>query len=459
MGLSQRRLLQFFAVPRRVGAGRRRCGSCRCSSCGTITTSSARSGSRSGRSTLNPVRGSILDARGRVLAESIAAESIYADPQAIARSRAVREALASDPRHRPDRARDRSEAARRRQLRLDRAAAAARSRRPKCASCSCRASTSSRRIAAPIRGRRSPRTSSATSASTATVSAGIEHSFDEHVRRHAGQGHAAQATRGAACISSAATAPNRPRDGHHVVLTIDSVIQFIAERALQQAVDAVPRHRRLGDRDGSERRRDPGHGLVRRRSIRIASASSPPWRGATATCRISTSRDRRSRSSRPRRDSKSGSSRRRRCIDCGNGAITIANITISEHDGNRYGLLSFEDVIVNSSNVGTVRVGLALGRAALLRLDPPFRLRRARPGCRCRAKQSGMLRRAEKWTQVSPASISIGQEIGVTPLQIVRAVASVATGGMLRRAAHREARRRRRGQDRLRAAARARRGA
>ena len=44
---------------------------------------------------------------------------------------------------------------------------------------------------------------------------------------------------------------------------------------------------------------------------------------------------------------------------------------------------------------------------------------------------AGLLRRAEKWTQVSPASISIGQEIAVTPLQITRAVGSVATGGML----------------------------
>src|SRR5688500_19252022 len=42
---------------------------------------------------LNPVRGSILDARGRVLAESVAAESIYADPQAISDPRAVAKAL------------------------------------------------------------------------------------------------------------------------------------------------------------------------------------------------------------------------------------------------------------------------------------------------------------------------------------------------------------------------------
>jgi cell division protein FtsI (penicillin-binding protein 3) len=41
------------------------------------------------------------------------------------------------------------------------------------------------------------------------------------------------------------------------------------------------------------------------------------------------------------------------------------------------------------------------------------------------------VRRVSRWTQVSPASISIGQEIGATPLQIVRAVSAVATGGVL----------------------------
>src|SRR5205085_11615438 len=46
---------------------------------------------------LNPVRGSILDSRGRVLAESVAAESIYADPQAISDPRGVARALAAIP--------------------------------------------------------------------------------------------------------------------------------------------------------------------------------------------------------------------------------------------------------------------------------------------------------------------------------------------------------------------------
>ncbi|HEX6642165.1 MAG TPA: penicillin-binding transpeptidase domain-containing protein, partial [Thermoanaerobaculia bacterium] len=117
-------------------------------------------------------------------------------------------------------------------------------------------------------------------------------------------------------------------------------------------------------------------------------------------------------------------------VDCGNGSITIANITINEHDGHRYGLLSFEDVIVNSSNVGTARVGLALGEKRFYEWIRRFGFGE-RSGLPLPGEASGLLRRTDKWTQVSPASISIGQEIGVTPLQITRAVAAVATGGLL----------------------------
>jgi len=116
-------------------------------------------------------------------------------------------------------------------------------------------------------------------------------------------------------------------------------------------------------------------------------------------------------------------------IDCGNGEITIANVTIHEHDGHRYGQLSFEDVIVNSSNVGAARVGLALGDRRFYDWIRRFGFGE-RTGIPLPGEATGLLRRAEKWTPVSPASISIGQEIGVTPLQIVRAVASIATGGL-----------------------------
>src|SRR5205807_6989804 len=48
-------------------------------------------------------------------------------------------------------------------------------------------------------------------------------------------------------------------------------------------------------------------------------------------------------------------------LDCANGALPVANVVIHEHGHNRYGLLSFEDVMVHSSNIGAVRVGVAVG--------------------------------------------------------------------------------------------------
>jgi len=116
-------------------------------------------------------------------------------------------------------------------------------------------------------------------------------------------------------------------------------------------------------------------------------------------------------------------------LDCGNGEITIANITIHEHDGNRYGLLSFEDVIVNSSNVGSARIGLALGDRRFYNWIRRFGFGE-RTGINLPGEEIGLLRRTEKWTQVSPASMAIGQEVSVTPLQMIRAVSAVATGGM-----------------------------
>lgn len=376
---------------------------------------------------MNPVRGSILDAKGRVLAESIAAESIYADPQAIENRRAVAKALAGvkgiglNAREIEAKLRgDGSFAWIARQLPLE--------------------------VTAEVRKLKLPGVyfleAHRRSYPRATLAAnvigyvgldgdglgGIEHSFDQHVRGTPGKVTLLRdARRGAYLVGG--DGANRPRDGHHVVLTIDSVVQFIAERSLESA---VKRYKATG---GSVLVMDPRDGSI------LAMASYPTfdpnhfrdfsaiaWRNRNihdtyepgSTFKIVTAA--------------AGLEEHivtpSQMIDCGNGTITIANITISEHDGKRYGMQSFEDVIVNSSNVGSARVGLALGDQRFYSWIRRFGFGQ-RVGIPLPGEESGLLRRSEKWTQVSPASISIGQEIGVTPLQITRAVASVATGGML----------------------------
>ena len=375
---------------------------------------------------LNPVRGSILDTRHRILAESVAAESIYADPQAIADKRAVAKKLAAVPGIGVT-ARE-IEA----KLRGNGSLAWIARQLPLETTRDVRALGLNGIYFLEAHRRSYPRTTLAANVIgyvglDGDGLAGIEHSLDREIRGTPGKVTLLKDARKGMYLVGG-DGPNRPRDGHHVVLTIDSVIQFIAERALQNAVTS--RHAT----GGSVVVMDPNDGAI------VAMASYPTfdpnhfadfpaaaWRNRTvhdayepgSTFKIVTAA--------------AGLEERivtpSQMLDCGNGEITVANVTIHEHDGHRYGLLSFEDVIVNSSNVGAARVGLALGDRRFYNWIRRFGFGE-RTGVALPGEATGILRGTNRWTQVSPASISIGQEIGVTPLQIVRAISAVATGGM-----------------------------
>jgi cell division protein FtsI (penicillin-binding protein 3) len=115
-------------------------------------------------------------------------------------------------------------------------------------------------------------------------------------------------------------------------------------------------------------------------------------------------------------------------VDARGGLIRIGSRVV--HDTHDYGVLSFTDVIVKSSNVGAIRVGLQLGpeRLGLYArrfgfgriLSPDF------PG-----ESTGILWDPAKLDSSAVASMSMGYQVGVTALQMVTAVSSVANGGDL----------------------------
>jgi len=111
-----------------------------------------------------------------------------------------------------------------------------------------------------------------------------------------------------------------------------------------------------------------------------------------------------------------------------NGAITVANATI--HDWKKYGWLTFSEVLQNSSNVGSIKVGLALGRDRYYKHITAFGFG-APTGLGLPGESRGQLRPPARWSGLSVATLSIGQEISVTALQIVSAFAAVANGGKL----------------------------
>ena len=115
-------------------------------------------------------------------------------------------------------------------------------------------------------------------------------------------------------------------------------------------------------------------------------------------------------------------------IDVAGGRIRFGSRVI--HDTHDYGILSFTDVLVKSSNVGAIKVGLTLGPERLGRYVRRFGFGRALspdfPG-----ETTGIVWDPQKLDNSALASVSMGYQVGVTPLQMVAAVSSVANGGDL----------------------------
>jgi len=375
---------------------------------------------------LQPIRGSIMDSRGRILAESVAAESIYADPQAIGDRIRTAKALASVTALQMD---ARELAAKlnsnsgfvwiARQLPLETSAAVKALKLPG--------------VYFLDEHRRSyPRATLAANVIgyvgvDGEGLGGIEHSFDAQVRGRAGRVTLLRdARRGMYLVGG--EGPNRPIDGNDVVLTIDSVVQFIAERALEKVVA------QYNAADGVALVMDPRDGRI------LAMASNPTF--DPNRYRDFSPDDRRNRSVQDAYEPGStfkvvtasagleeGVVTPSQVLDCGEGYIQIGSTQIHEHGHNRYGLITFEEVMIHSSNVGAIRVGLALGQDRFYRYIRRFGFGE-RSGVALPGEAQGRVRRTDQWSQLSNASMSIGQEISATPLQVLTAIAAVANGGV-----------------------------
>jgi membrane peptidoglycan carboxypeptidase len=93
-------------------------------------------------------------------------------------------------------------------------------------------------------------------------------------------------------------------------------------------------------------------------------------------------------------------------------------------------VLSVKEIIQNSSNVGAIKLGLRLGDERLASYIDRFGFGKP-TGIDLPGEEKGLTKPASRWSKISIGAISMGQEIGVTPLQIVRMVSTIANGGIL----------------------------
>ena len=115
-------------------------------------------------------------------------------------------------------------------------------------------------------------------------------------------------------------------------------------------------------------------------------------------------------------------------IQCAGGVLTIFGRTI--HDAESHGNLSMADVLSKSSNVGAIRVGMAVGAPNMYEYVRRFGVGK-RTGIELPAEAPGMLRPLRKWQATSLASVAFGHEISVTTVQLARIGSVIANGGFL----------------------------
>ena len=123
--------------------------------------------------------------------------------------------------------------------------------------------------------------------------------------------------------------------------------------------------------------------------------------------------------------------RRHEMIDCENGAWRIGGYR-TLHDAHAYGLLSFDDVIAKSSNIGAAKIAWRLGLDGLYETVNTFGFGHL-TGINLPGEVKGLVRPRKLWTADSVYSVAMGHEIRVTPIQLVCAYAAVVNGGVLYR--------------------------
>src|ERR1700741_4217789 len=221
-----------------------------------------------------------------------------------------------------------------------------------------------------------------------------------------------------------------PQDrGAKVVLTLDERIQYIAERELAAAIEKA--HAPAG----SVIVQDPNSGGI------LALANWPKFNPNAATNSPDEARMNRAISA----IYEPGSTfklitlaaafdqsliRADEVFDCENGSVTVAGHLI--HDHKRYGMLTVADILANSSDVGAIKIALRLGSPRFFDYIRGFGFGTP-TGVDLPGESRGLLHRLEHWGSYSIASVSMGQEVGVTPQQVVTAVSAVGNGGLLYR--------------------------
>jgi cell division protein FtsI (penicillin-binding protein 3) len=218
-----------------------------------------------------------------------------------------------------------------------------------------------------------------------------------------------------------------PKDGYDIVLTIDQVVQYIAERELDKAF------KKFHAKGASIVVMDPHTGRI------LAMASRPTYDlNEHGNVNKDAKRNRvicdlfepgsvfKIVTASAALEEKKVSEEDK--YFCENGSYLVANHVL--HDHTAHGWLTFREVIEESSNIGTVKIAQQLGPNTVYKYVKLFGFG-AKLGIDLPGEISGMIKEPRAWSKTSIGAIPIGQEVGVTALQLAGAMSVIANGGQL----------------------------
>jgi cell division protein FtsI (penicillin-binding protein 3) len=223
-----------------------------------------------------------------------------------------------------------------------------------------------------------------------------------------------------------ASVEQESKPGNNLVLTIDQNIQAIAERELERGMEAtkaiagtvVVENPHTGEILALTNR--PTFNPNNRREIRPESlkdhAVSDIFEPGSTFKMVTISAGLEEKVTRPDE-----------MFDCQMGSIVINGMRI--RDSKPHGMLSVADIIAESSDVGAIKVGMRLGNDRFYKYIRAFGFGQ-QTGIELPGETRGMTKPVDRWSKVSFAAISMGQEIGISAVQLTSLISTIANDGV-----------------------------
>jgi cell division protein FtsI (penicillin-binding protein 3) len=255
-----------------------------------------------------------------------------------------------------------------------------------------------------------------------TGQSGIEHEYDDQLRGRAGKMFISVDAR-KQWFSDVETQPD---PGDNVVLTIDKNIQYIAEKELEQAIHdtqaiagtVIVENPHTGEilalanrpTFNPNNRKQITPGALTNRAVSYVYEPGSAFKVVTLSAALE------EKLTRPDE-----------LIDCQMGSIVYNRMRI--RDSKAHGVLPVWGVLAESSNVGTIKIALRLGEERYYKYIRAFGLGQ-QTGIELPGETRGITKPPSRWSKVSIAAISIGQEVGVSPIQLAAVISTFANDGV-----------------------------